>query len=73
MMSKVSKESTVVDALEAWLEAGRSLLSSDPETFSKMLALARGYVSLHERQLEDGAVFRSRMNEIVTGSGKASA
>jgi hypothetical protein len=38
-----------------------------------MLALARGYVSLHEKQLEDVAVFRSRMNEITSGSRKASA
>ncbi len=67
------KELGFVDALEAWHEAGRRLSEVDRENFTKMLALARAYVAVHDRELEDAAVFESRIAEITHGSSKASA
>ena len=69
----MEKERAVVDALEAWIEAGRRLRDADPETFAKMLALARGYVSLSDRELETAEVFQSRLAQIYAGTSKASA
>ncbi len=69
----MKKEAAVVDALEAWLEAGRSLLASDSETFTKVLSLARGYVALSERELERAEIFQSRLDQILPRSTKASA
>ena len=69
----MAKEGLVVDGLEAWLEAGQRLREVEPERFSRILALARAYVALNDRELEDESVFQSRLDQIHPGSSKASA
>lgn len=63
----------MVDGQEAWGEVGRRLSEVDPENFGKLLALARAYVSVHDRQLESDAVFQSRIAQVIPGASKASA
>lgn len=38
-----------------------------------MLALARAYIAVHDRELEHQAIFDSRVTEIVTKGPKPSA
>lgn len=44
-----------------WSEAGRRLRQLAPTTFVQLLALAEGYVSNYERELEPIEAFRTRM------------
>lgn len=67
------KEKGVVDALEAWDRAGRQLRDVEPETFRQLLALARGYLSLHADELESVEVFNSRIGEILPKGSRGSA
>lgn len=60
----------MVDGLEAWGEAGRRLREVEPEEFSRLLALARAFVSIHDREIEDDAVFASRMAQIRQDGSK---
>jgi hypothetical protein len=69
----MAKERSLVDGLSAWTEAGERLSAIDPVTFSELLALARAYVSLHDRELESAEVFQSRIAQATPGSTKASA
>lgn len=63
----------MVDGEEAWLEAGRRLRDVEPEEFARLLALARAFVSIHDRQLERAEIFQSRLAEMMPGVTKASA
>lgn len=63
----------LVDGQVAWDEAGRRLREVEPERFGRLLALARAYVSLHDRELEDVEVYQSRLAQISPGDSKASA
>jgi hypothetical protein len=67
------KESAIVDGLEAWEEAGRRLREVEPAEFARLLALARAFVSLHDRELEEAEIFQSRVSQILPGRSKASA
>lgn len=67
------KEPVAVDAHEAWQEVGRRLSEVDPINFARLLALARAYVSVHDRVLERAEIFRSRIAQILPGVPKASA
>lgn len=67
------KEVLSVDGLEAWCEAGQRLREVDPENFGKLLALARAYVSIYDRELESAEVFQSRIAQILPGQSKASS
>lgn len=70
---RMPKEQVVVDGLMAWCEAGKRLREVDPRRFAQMLALARAYVSVYDRDLESEEVFNSRLDEILPGGSKASA
>ena len=63
----------VVEDLEAFTEAGRRLRELDPEKFRRLLALARAFVALHDRELESNEAFVSRCAEIAPRSTKALA
>lgn len=66
-------EGVLVNGLEAWIEAGRRLGEVDPKRFAEVLAFARLYLTLHERELESEAVFQSRLTEISGDNRKAQA
>jgi len=63
-------EGRLVDALEAWAEAGRKLRDYDPEKFQQILSITRAFVALFERGVEDPEVFRSRIDQISTRKSK---
>lgn len=67
------KEPWAVDGLEAWDEAGRRLREVEPDEFQRLLALARAFVSIHDRDLEDPSVFESRIEQILQGRPKVMA
>lgn len=62
-----------MDALDAWTEAGRSLLRYDPGKFQQILSIARALVALYERGVEDAGIFRSRMAQISVKRQKVSS
>lgn len=66
------KERLEVDGLDALIEAGRKLRELDPERFQRVLAIARGFVSLYERPDESEEVFLSRLRQAMP-TPKASA
>lgn len=53
-----------MDDLQAFTDAGRRLREVDPDAFRRMLAACRALVALHDRELEDDALWSSRMMEI---------
>lgn len=53
----------VLDGQAEWAKAGKLLGARDPKTFARLLALACAAASTCEDELEDAAVFRSRMIE----------
>lgn len=63
-------ESRVVDALEAWTEAGRKLIGYDPEKFQQILSITRAFVALFERGVEEVEVYRSRIQQISSRKSK---
>lgn len=66
-------ESKMVEAEDAWDEAGRSLLKHDPEKFQQILSITRAFVALFERGVEDAAVFASRMAQITSKRSKVTS
>lgn len=66
----VSTEGQVIDGAEAWIDAGRRLLRHDPEKFRRMLSIARAFVALYERGIEDVEVYRSRISQISSRKSK---
>lgn len=66
-------EGVLVNGLEAWIEAGRRLGEVDPKRFAEVLAFARLYLTLYERELESDAIFQSRLSEISGSNRKARA
>lgn len=63
----------MVDGQEAWVEAGRRLREVEPQGFARLLALARAFVAIHDRSMEDDAVFASRLTQIRGDKPKALA
>ena len=59
--------------MDAWADAGRRLREVEPEEFERLLALARAFVAVHDRELEDEEVWRSRLAQIRKGSQKVLA
>lgn len=66
-------EGLVIDELGAFIEAGSRLRDVDPEKFRRLLALARAFVALHDREVESPEVYASRCAEIANGRSKAVA
>jgi hypothetical protein len=60
----------VVDGQDAWVEAGRRLREVEPDEFSRLLALARAFISIHDRDLEDVEIYQSRVAQISVGRPK---
>lgn len=73
MEVKSKCESRVVDALEAWTEAGRKLSKYDSEKFQRLLSVARAFVALFERGVEDAAIFTSRLRQISSRGPKVTS
>lgn len=70
---RTKRESRVVDALEAWTEAGRKLSQYDSEKFQRLLSVARAFVALFERGVEDAAIFNSRLRQISSKGSKVTS
>lgn len=72
-IEKEGREAKAVDGLAAWTDAGDRLRQVEPDEFSRMLALARAFVSIHDRRLEDVEIFQSRVAQIVVRGSKVTA
>lgn len=70
MKDKQQRESRVLEALEAWTDAGRRLAEYDPEKFQQILSITRAFVALFERGVEEVEVYRSRIAQISTRKSK---
>lgn len=70
MKFRLESEARLVDAQEAWAEAGRKLSEYDPEKFRQMLSVARAFVALFERGVEAAEVYRSRIAQISSRKSK---
>lgn len=70
MKYKTSNENRVVDALDAWTDAGRRLLDYDSQKFEQILSITRAFVALFERGIEELEVYRSRIEQISPRKSK---
>lgn len=70
MKYPTQSEGRLVDAHEAWAEAGRKLSEYDPAKFQQMLSVARAFVALFERGVEEVEVYRSRIAQISSRKSK---
>lgn len=70
MKHKTPNESRVVDALDAWTDAGRRLLAYDSQKFEQILSVTRAFVALFERGVEELEVYRSRIEQISPRKNK---
>lgn len=70
MQDRTQLEARVVDALEAWTDAGRRLLQYDPEKFQQILSITRAFVALFERGVEEVEVYRSRIAQFSPRKSK---
>ncbi len=67
------KEHLDVDGLDALLVAARRLKDLNLDGFQRVLSLCRAYVSVYDRPDELDEIFMSRIAQISSRSGKASA
>lgn len=70
MKDRTPQESRTIDALEAWTEAGRKLISYDADKFQQILSITRAFVALFERGVEELEVYRSRIQQISPRKSK---
>lgn len=73
MKGSCDREGTIIEALDAWDEAGRRLQQHDPEKFEQILSITRAFVALFERGVEDREIFASRVAQILPGRPKVRA
>lgn len=57
--------------LRDWTDVGARLRELEPDEFARLLALARGFVSIHDRELESREEFDVRLTQIAAGKAEA--
>lgn len=50
-----------VAGADRWVDVGSRLRELEPDEYARLLALAEGFVLLHERDLESAEQFRGRI------------
>lgn len=60
-MARIAVETAT---LGDWNEAGDRLRELEPDEFKRMLALARAFVAVHDRELEPLERFDARLAEV---------